>query len=45
MLVLGWKARWAAIALALFTLVSMFIFHAYWSVPRRPGAEPADPLS
>jgi len=29
----GWKARWAAIALALFTLVSMFIFHAYWSVP------------
>ena len=33
MLALGWKARWAAVALALFTLVSMFIFHAYWSVP------------
>ena len=33
MLALGWKARWAALALALFTLVSMFIFHAYWSVP------------
>jgi putative oxidoreductase len=33
MLVLGWKTRWAAIALALFTLVSMLIFHAYWSVP------------
>ena len=33
MLALGWKARWGAIALALFTLVSMFIFHAYWSVP------------
>ena len=33
MLAFGWKARWAAIALALFTLVSMFIFHAYWSVP------------
>lgn len=33
MLALGWKARWAAIALALFSLVSMFIFHAYWSVP------------
>jgi putative oxidoreductase len=33
MLVLGWKARWAALALALFTFVSMLIFHAYWSVP------------
>jgi putative oxidoreductase len=33
MLVLGWKARWAALALALFTAVTMFIFHAYWSVP------------
>jgi putative oxidoreductase len=33
MLALGWKARWAAVALALFTLVSMFIFHAYWNVP------------
>ena len=31
MLLLGWKARWAA--LALFTVVTMFIFHAYWSVP------------
>ena len=33
MLALGWKARWAALALALFTLVSALIFHAYWSVP------------
>jgi putative oxidoreductase len=33
MLARGWKARWAAVALALFTLVSMFIFHAYWSAP------------
>jgi len=33
MLALGWKARWGAIALALFTLIAMFIFHAYWSVP------------
>ncbi len=33
MLALGWKARWAAAALALFTFVSMLIFHAYWSVP------------
>jgi len=33
MLLLGWKTRWAALALMLFTLVSMFIFHAYWGVP------------
>jgi putative oxidoreductase len=33
MLVLGWRTRWAAVALAAFTLVSAFIFHAYWSVP------------
>ena len=33
MLAFGWKARWGALALALFTLVAMFIFHAYWSVP------------
>jgi putative oxidoreductase len=33
MIALGWKTRWAALALAFFTLVAMFIFHAYWSVP------------
>ncbi len=33
MLVLGWKARWAALALIVFTVASTFIFHAYWSVP------------
>jgi len=33
MLLVGWKARWAAIALVLFTLPATFIFHAYWSVP------------
>lgn len=33
MLALGWKARWAAAALGLFTLIAMMIFHAYWSVP------------
>lgn len=33
MLLLGWKARWAALALALFTVPAMLIFHAYWSVP------------
>jgi putative oxidoreductase len=33
MLLLGWKARWAALALAGYTVVSMLIFHAYWGVP------------
>ena len=33
MLVFGWKARWAALALIVVTVVSTFIFHAYWSVP------------
>ncbi len=32
-LVLGWGTRWAAAALALFTLVATFAFHAFWSVP------------
>jgi putative oxidoreductase len=33
MLGFGWKARWAALALALYTVVAGLIFHAYWSVP------------
>ena len=33
MLVLGWKARLAAAALFIFTLVAGFLFHAFWSSP------------
>jgi putative oxidoreductase len=33
MLVVGWQARWAALALALFTLLASVIFHAFWSMP------------
>lgn len=33
MLLLGWKTRWAALALIVFTLPATFIFHAYWGVP------------
>ena len=33
MLVLGWKARWAALALAAYTVIATLIFHAYWNVP------------
>jgi len=32
-LILGLGTRLAALALALFTLVASFIFHAYWAVP------------
>jgi len=33
LLVIGWQARWAALALAAFTLIASFIFHAYWNQP------------
>jgi putative oxidoreductase len=33
MLLIGFKARWAALALAGFTLVATFIFHRFWAVP------------
>lgn len=32
-LLLGWGTRWAALALAFFTLLASFFFHAYWSLP------------
>ncbi len=32
MLLAGWKARWAATALALFALAAAFLFHNYWAV-------------
>ncbi len=33
MLLLGFKTRWAAFALALFTLAAGFLFHNYWAMP------------
>lgn len=33
LILVGWKARWAAVALVLFTIPATFIFHAYWGVP------------
>jgi putative oxidoreductase len=33
LLVLGWKARWAALAIAGFTLLAAFLFHNYWTFP------------
>ena len=32
-LIAGWGTRYAASALALFTLVASFFFHAYWAAP------------
>jgi putative oxidoreductase len=33
MLIVGWQARWAALALAVFTVVASVIFHNYWAMP------------
>jgi putative oxidoreductase len=31
MLILGWKARWAAAAMFLFTAIAAIIFHNFWA--------------
>ena len=32
-LLVGFKARWAALALGIFTLLASVLFHAYWAAP------------
>jgi putative oxidoreductase len=32
MLVFGWKARWAALAMAVFTFFASLFFHNFWSM-------------
>ncbi len=32
-LLAGWRTRWSALALAVFTVAASFIFHNYWGVP------------
>ncbi len=32
-LIVGWQARWAALALAVFTVIASVIFHAFWAMP------------
>ena len=32
LLALGWKARWAALAFAIWIVPVSFVFHAFWSV-------------
>ena len=33
LLIVGWKARWAAAAMLLFTLAAAVIFHNFWAAP------------
>jgi putative oxidoreductase len=33
LLILGWRARWAAAAILLFTALAAFLFHNFWAVP------------
>ena len=33
LLIIGWQARWAALALAGFTVVASVIFHNFWAMP------------
>lgn len=33
LLLIGWQTRWAAVGMALFTVVISFIFHNFWAVP------------
>lgn len=33
LLLLGWRTRWAALAMFVYVVVLPFVFHAYWSVP------------
>jgi putative oxidoreductase len=33
LLLVGWQTRWAALGMALFTLVITFVFHHFWDVP------------
>lgn len=32
-LAIGYQARWAALALAVFTLLATFLFHNFWAMP------------
>lgn len=38
MLLVGFKTRWAALALAVFTAVASFFFHNYWAMPEAQQA-------
>jgi putative oxidoreductase len=33
LILVGWQTRWAALALAIFTVVITVVFHNFWAVP------------
>ena len=33
LLIIGWKARWAAAAMLVFTALAAFLFHNFWAMP------------
>jgi putative oxidoreductase len=33
LLIVGWKTRWVAAAMCIFTVVAALIFHNFWAVP------------
>ena len=33
LLIVGWKARWAAAAMLIFTVAAAILFHNFWAVP------------
>lgn len=33
MLLIGWKARWAALALIIFMIPATLVFHSFWTYP------------
>ncbi|MEO6352766.1 MAG: DoxX family protein [Burkholderiaceae bacterium] len=33
LLILGWRARWAAAAMLVFTALAAFLFHNFWAMP------------
>ena len=43
MLVVGWKARWAALVIAVFTAVATVFFHNFWAMTGADAfTQPAD---
>ena len=34
LLIVGWQARWAALALAAFTVLASLLFHNFWAMPK-----------
>jgi len=33
MVIVGWRARWGALALIVFTVLASFLFHNFWAMP------------